>query len=1228
MRGVSPTTYQRGWFSDAWNKVSSAVSSAVDKAKEVVGNAIDKVKEAKDTVAQSLNDTIHSVVDKAKEIAGNVVDKVKDMLGLKQDEPEEDEEDDEPEDEEDDEGDELSDPEKFFGESFPKDDSFGDEDGWPDDPDAQDWMAEDEPYEDDPEDDELPEEEDPSGEEGNPDEEGMPEDGYPDEENPDGENPEGENPEQETPDDTPSDKDPTASTSTPMSPSNPPEDRVMQLKPNEEKKYGWENIKAEPPHGAIEVMMHDGDQQFLNPYGRHDAAWTVYSFRPCDTQGDKHFYPQIAITPASFESIKSMKTMLNNIPYVVVKEYFFKNTASTMMNFVQKIMGMAKEAFQKPNPGDNPQSTDNQKSAQGSEGTKSTGNGIIDKVKEKFQEVTLEQATIDIPYILYCGLRQKLYGNTYVFPYIVESSTQINNSSNDAEWGDKGGMMQFVKDMIQGAVSLIGDMSAGLLGSQAQTADLFPAPTWSNKNTDKVKFAFDLILINDHVIKTRNNYMCVNTIIHNNRSMQKAILAFPGALYEVWLPTGQRHLMCTGSFTLFPLGLNRKVPKDFFVGNSKAGAAANFRIGSTLKDVSELKNPKEGESKENPKEAGHVENVEVIPDAYKLQVQFTSCLANNLNTSVFQYYVKMTGYENYGDTPKPKKEGEPDEPTEAEKKADALLDNPSVKNAKTHDQLKQEEAEKTPSQDSGEPAALEMPGGTGQQQTPHDAKRSVARSFARAVQAVAEDDTVETFNESTYNKKLEKLRSRFGDQAINSDSVVMTVKKTQGVIRQSNEFLSKLYNANKNNLWYKEDVTDEIYTTFEPDHRKMLRKKYQSNLATIRGLDSRIKEQRTKIGKINERLSNSTNLEKRTPLLAERVRETKTLNELLVKRDNAADEALKIDADLIRMAFDEQDKVVSVKKNGMTFKIFEQAWNEKIMNSYEKDKLQYLTSAEKERYFEDKVRELRKYDNYGVLNHPDWFFRVVVLDFITREMRKLIFWFKNCSFDDFDTIYKIMRKLNLLHLDVDAIRSDDQFDINRTNLFYLSEDDMKEFTKVDGMLTGNTLYQLFMNQVKLNFVERTSSTSQSSELDEEKSRELVQEQESEVQNELRKKVRQDVVTRVWGSETELTKAAFQKANEAETTQDSIPQITYKNSKGEDVVLNFSNLKELKDRIITLKLIDKSEDQEIELRELLGAFTNLIGVIKEGLVIEEMNKMSSLASEEIGKKDDSVNAKVM
>ena len=142
------------------------------------------------------------------------------------------------------------------------------------------------------------------------------------------------------------------------------------------------------------------------------------------------------------------------------------------------------------------------------------------------------------------------------------------------------------------------------------------------------------MLINDNIVTARNNYMCVNSIIHNNRSMQKAILAFPGALYELWLPTGQRHLMCTCDLKLYPLGLNRKVPKGFFE-MAKGVSGADFSIGTI--------SGKAGVSKGDFQK--HNDEIEVIPDGYKLSCTFQSCLANNLNTSIFQYYVKMTGYE-------------------------------------------------------------------------------------------------------------------------------------------------------------------------------------------------------------------------------------------------------------------------------------------------------------------------------------------------------------------------------------------------------------------------------------------------------------------------------------------------------------------------------------------------------------------------------------------------------
>ncbi len=49
----------------------------------------------------------------------------------------------------------------------------------------------------------------------------------------------------------------------------------------------------------------------------------------------------IAITPSSFQSLKSINTMLNLIPFVVVREFFFKNQAGNIVNFIK---GLSKGA--------------------------------------------------------------------------------------------------------------------------------------------------------------------------------------------------------------------------------------------------------------------------------------------------------------------------------------------------------------------------------------------------------------------------------------------------------------------------------------------------------------------------------------------------------------------------------------------------------------------------------------------------------------------------------------------------------------------------------------------------------------------------------------------------------------------------------------------------------------------------------------------------------------------
>lgn len=627
-----------------------------------------------------------------------------------------------------------------------------------------------------------------------------------------------------------------------------------------QRQIGWNNVKNELVTG-MKFMMHDGDQQWFNPYGHVSGNWTMYSFRPEDARKS---WPQIAITPASFEAIKSMDDMLNLVPYIVVKEYFFKNTAATMVDFIKKIADSVKTAFQPAKQDDNGgDATVNDKTSQGSAAAKKEGNSMLDKIKEIFQtaDTKIAQKTvIDIPYVLYAGLRQRQYGNTYIFPYIATSSTVINEASNTAEWEKgQGGLIEGLKTMLSNIAGMAAGLAAGAIGSTAKGADLFPAPTWGGPKGEGVSFQFDLMLINDNIVKSRNNYMCVNTIIHNNRSIQKAILAFPGALYEIWLPTGQRHLMCTGDFKLYPLGLNRRTPNNFFKGGGVSGA--KFEIGTSYEPVATIKNP-------------HQEGIEVIPDAYKLSITFKSCLPNNMNTAVFQYYVKMVGYSD-GIQPGAQEDG--------------AISTEAILTGEVQQKFKAAEVYKE-----------DMP----EENTNSQQQQATTNGVTRGSQSEIVDSDelnrfIETFEESTYNKTIGKLNTNQGEQSTTSQGVVEIVKKSQATIGDSQRFLDKLYNSSDSALWYRPDPNEELQTTFKPDYRKQLQDRYKTKIQELRRVDAQLRQVQSDVREMDNQLQKTSDLESRDELLRKRVLLMKTISAISQNREQVADELVQIDTDMI-----------------------------------------------------------------------------------------------------------------------------------------------------------------------------------------------------------------------------------------------------------------------------------------------------------------------------------------
>lgn len=141
---------------------------------------------------------------------------------------------------------------------------------------------------------------------------------------------------------------------------------------------------------------------------------------------------------------------------------------------------------------------------------------------------------------------------------------------------------------------------------------------------------------------------------------------------------------------------------------------------------------------------------------------------------------------------------------------------------------------------------------------------------------------------------------------------------------------------------------------------------------------------------------------------------------------------------------------------------------------------------------------------------------------------------------------------------------------------------MKNFTKIDDMLNKNTLYQLFSSQVKVTSLKPIVDNDDGNEKEQQKKDPiLIHEQKSELDIAKRRKVRQDLVNRHWGSESELTKAAYERINDGKCTEIiNIPEMN---------PIFTGTLKELKEEIIRLKLIGEDASQE-RLQTLLSGFT--------------------------------------
>ena len=102
---------------------------------------------------------------------------------------------------------------------------------------------------------------------------------------------------------------------------------------------------------------------------------------------------------------------------------------------------------------------------------------------------------------------------------------------------------------------------------------------------------------------------------------------------------------------------------------------------------------------------------------------------------------------------------------------------------------------------------------------------------------------------------------------LDADDVVSEIRQAQGLIRQTSRFLSKIYNAENNNLWWKPFEKDELLMTITPDARELLRKKYGEKFILLKQSEVKVANAKGTLDAIVKHLSTIPDLSGRDEFL-------------------------------------------------------------------------------------------------------------------------------------------------------------------------------------------------------------------------------------------------------------------------------------------------------------------------------------------------------------------------
>ena len=385
-----------------------------------------------------------------------------------------------------------------------------------------------------------------------------------------------------------------------------------------------------------------------------------YDIALADDISIQHLYPLDESGHKSKKEIK-MSHILNFIPAITIREYIPDTRLNQVINYMSSIYGKLTGLFETSKDG--PQDNDRNTIEITIEKAKSFFKKIPDMAIWAFKYITgtdeckdsnlwtslnvdagkqygnekeiyanidadVSKAIYDFPFTLYYLFQSSLTTNIYEFPCILPDGRLYASSGHE---GWTAGSNEISLMGMLGKIPLVNTF----LKSTLNNVSVAFMPWWdaeSGRKTIEPDVNVKFHLFNDNLDKAIANFLCVNTLIANNRWYQYKFYQHSPALYEIKLEGSNRLFACTCNSIVRSIGNLRQPPARFAQEFEKycSSVADAKAFATTLLEEKVIK----------------------IPDVYEVELTFKSILPANFNNFMYQYSAPTIVKESYRDTAK------------------------------------------------------------------------------------------------------------------------------------------------------------------------------------------------------------------------------------------------------------------------------------------------------------------------------------------------------------------------------------------------------------------------------------------------------------------------------------------------------------------------------------------------------------------------------------------------